>query len=174
MILFTQGIFSDKYQSTKDADFLLLQKPLLQGKRLGFSFIECLLVITILGLLLSFSYSNYLQYLINVRRHEAQTGLMDLANRLEQFWATHHSYEAATIGAKLPTDISETAFSLGKCYILKITLQTRTAFKLEAIPQGVQAQDRECQTLTLNQYGIKDIASGPYGTPLSKGTRCWK
>jgi len=52
-------------------------------KRQGFSLLELMITLTIMGILLGFAYPSYQLYTIRSHRLEGQTALLDLAHRME-------------------------------------------------------------------------------------------
>lgn len=139
----------------------------------GFSLLEVLTIIAILSLLVCLVYPNYSHYLIHARRKDGQIALFDLATRLENFYMLNHSYLNATIAGNSRFTIKNDPFSTEKWYILTISKQTATTFKLAAIPISSQIYDTTCQTLTLDYNGTRDIMQGPLGIPTGTANVCW-
>lgn len=141
----------------------------------GISLIEILIVIIIIGILAGLTYPSYLSYLTKTRRIDGTSALLDLANRMERYYATTFTYATATIGTgNSQTDILSRAESAHKWYGLKIIKQTATSYTLQATPQKSQAlDDKKCQSLTINHLGIKSIREGPRGTPTGRANECW-
>lgn len=148
-----------------------MQYPTYQS---GFTLIELLIVIMLISLLVTLGYPSYQQYLEQARRIDGQAALLDLANRLEEYYAEHNTYATATID----TDNSETDLlpfdtSSAGWYILSIINQNDTTFVIQATPQNAQENDSLCQSLTLNSAGEKGITDGPKGEPAGKIEECW-
>lgn len=116
------------------------------------------------------AYPSYTQYVMSARRVEGQTALLDLANRLEQFFEQHQSYESASINTNTKTDVLDSAETIGHFYQLSISYQSDTTYELKASAIGPQASD-SCQELYFNSRGIKSakMANGV----LSKANFCW-
>lgn len=131
----------------------------------GFSLIELLFVLTMVGVLATIAYPNYSDYLTRTRRLEAQTALLDLASRMEQYHANAQTYQTATV---------QSALSPGGWYALSITQASARTYQLQATPMGVQAhRDTHCQSLTLSNTGIEGVAPGPAGAPTQSARHCW-
>lgn len=140
----------------------------------GFSLIELLIVVTILGILAAFSYSSYRDSIVRARRSDGQTALVELANRLELYYSEQQSYQGATLGTGNASDVSHSIHSPQNWYRLVIALQTDSTFTLHAIPRNAQAHDDLlCQTLTFNSFGVKGIIAGPSGIPTGITAQCW-
>ncbi len=128
-------------------------------KMLGFSLLELLIVISLLLILTRMAYPQYTAYLTRAHRLEGRAALLDLAMRMEEYYAREHTYENASIGRDRPDDLLPHPYSLQGYYQLVITQATATQFSLHAIPTKTQAQrDRRCQTLSFNSQGQKGIA----------------
>lgn len=140
----------------------------------GFTLIEMLIVLAISALLISFAYPAYNHYLESTRRTDGQSALVDLADRMEHYYLEHHTYAGATLETgDADNDVLSTTLSVGGWYRLSITEQDETTFIVQATPQDIQASDILCQSLTLNNIGIKNIASGPIGEPTGTPDVCW-
>jgi len=61
----------------------------------GFSLIELMVVVAIVGILAAIAYSSYSAYTIRQNRSVAQTHLMDVAQRQQQYLLDKRSYAAA-------------------------------------------------------------------------------
>lgn len=139
----------------------------------GFSLIELLIVLLIVGILSLISYPGYREYLIRAHRNEGQTALLDLANRMERYYLDHKTYKTATIGTGTSSDLLSTIATNNHWYNLSIHLATNATYQLIATPAKEQAKDLLCQTLTLNNYGSKGISVGPAGIPTGTARECW-
>lgn len=115
----------------------------------GFTLIEILLVIAIIGILSSIAYPSYNEHLVKVHRTYAITALMDLAGYMEEHHALNNTYKNAA--TKNDADYKN-------YYHLDITKADNNTYLLRATPLGKQAvTDTLCGTLTLNQDGIRNI-----------------
>lgn len=129
----------------------------------GFTLIELLITLAIFGLLLTFAYPAYTQHITKAHRSDAHIALLDLAARMERYYAENNSYQNATL-AKLHVD----AVTPQGFYTLGIAHASENEFLLTASPNGTQAlKDVVCGELTYNELGQKGQAG--------KGTltECW-
>jgi type IV pilus assembly protein PilE len=141
----------------------------------GFTLIESLIVLAIIGILASLAYPSYQNYIIHARRSDGQTALLDLSARLEQYYAQQQTYQTATMNTGTPTDISGTNLSPQGWYTLSIAFQDTSAYTIQASPIHSQAfSDTLCQTFTLNHLGVKGITAGPAGAPKGLVRECWQ
>ncbi|MEX6501656.1 type IV pilin protein [Pseudomonas zhanjiangensis] len=58
----------------------------------GFTLIELMIVIAVIGILAAIAYPNYTEYLNRAKRAEAKTALMAGAQALERYYSIHGSY----------------------------------------------------------------------------------
>jgi type IV pilus assembly protein PilE len=118
-------------------------------KRNGFSLIELLIVIVIVGILASIALPSYRQYIIRSKRRAAQTALVDIANREQQYFIANRAYaDDGDLGYVLPDDVGEN-------YTFDITLDAGPppTFTITFTPTGDQAVDGD---LSLTSEGVKD------------------
>jgi type IV pilus assembly protein PilE len=136
----------------------------------GFSLIELLTVLSIMTILAFMAYPSYTHYLTRAHRVEAQTALLDLAHRLEDYHRQTHTYQTATLGQGKPSDVLHSAQTPGTWYTLRIVNASENDYQLQAIPNDAQAKhDMACGTLTLTRAGEQNIMNHA-GSPV---TSCW-
>ena len=128
----------------------------------GFSLIELLIAIAIMGILASIAYPSYNHYIVKTRRSDAHTALLDLANRMERYFISHNTYAGATLSNMGVNAVTQSGY-----YTLAINNLSDNTYTLTAIPRGVQTEDSSCGTLGLNQLGQKT------STGSLSATECW-
>jgi type IV pilus assembly protein PilE len=116
-------------------------------RRRGFSLLELMITVVIIGILAAVAYPSYMDYVRRGNRSAAQTFMMTIANRQEQYLLTNRSY-AATAALLNLTAPSETA---GK-YTFAVVLPTPTSYTINADAIGNQASDGD---LSLTSAGVK-------------------
>lgn len=119
----------------------------------GFTLLELITVLTIIGMLISISYPVYTQHIIKTRRSSAQVALLQLASGLERYRGIHNSYAGATLA-----DAELSQYTENKYYQLVINHLSDTAYLLQAVPLDSQTADQKCQTLSLDELGNKGIS----------------
>lgn len=123
----------------------------------GFTLIELLIVVAIIGILSSIAVPQYFQYVQKSRRADAQVGLMLEMQSMERCKAANYSYTGCNI-------VNESSPESHYNFSVAIRQQGR-GFTLTATGVGKQANDTECQTLTITDQGIR--------TPSNETTTCW-
>ena len=129
----------------------------------------------IVGILAVTAYPSYRATIARAHRSDGQSALLDLANRMERFYAEHNTYQTAQMATGGDFDVLSQSTSSEKWYTLSISNATDAGYMLKATPRGAQSTlDPHCQSLTFNHLGEKNIASGPNGAPTKTAEYCWR
>lgn len=121
----------------------------------GFTLIELMIVVAVIGILSAIAYPSYTQYVIRGYRVSAQTQMLDIANRQQQFFIANRIYatkdQIETNGFRLETD-------LAKRYDYTITLGTAAvpSYTIQFTAKSNQLNDGN---LTLDSTGTKTPAN---------------
>ncbi len=140
-------------------------------KQTGFTLIELMIVVAIVGILAAIAYPSYQEHIRRANRADAQASLMELAQFMERNYTRLGRYttDAAGTAPALPfTTAPKDGVRL--VYDLSLSAVTATDYTLQATPRagGPMAGDR-CGNLTLNSAGLKG-QSGAGATTAD----CWR
>lgn len=120
------------------------------NKRIGgFTLIEVMIVVAIVGILAAVAYPSYTKYVQKSRRTDATTTLLGAAQHLERCYSQSFKYTGCT---GVPTA------SADGYYTIAAELED-TSFTLTATATGVQASDTTCPVFTLKNTGERTPAS---------------
>ena len=149
-------------------------------KKSGFTLIELMIVVAIIGILTSIAYPSYQESVAKSRRSDATGALLVFANAMERHFTVNNTYLKAG-----GTDASQTNTGLPRpsvfahqqspldggtaLYNLKINAATATSYTLYAERTGAQASDG-CGTLTYTNTGVKGVTSNSGG---HNADSCW-
>ncbi len=131
-------------------------------KQQGFTLIELMVTIAIVGILAAVAYPSYINYVKKGNRADAVDSLLALAGRMETYYMNKDTYAGATINATGTGTVGSNKSKAGS-FTLSITSATAFAYSLTATPLS---SDPECTTLTLNSLGQK-------GATGSASASCW-
>jgi len=111
----------------------------------GFTLIELLIAVVIAGILAAVAYPSYIQHTVKARRVAAESFMLELASRQEQYLldARRYADSNTTLGVSTPTEVAS-------YYTVTVTAdntQTPPTHLVTATPIG--------GTLTYSQAGVK-------------------
>lgn len=126
----------------------------------GFTLIELMIALTIIGVLTMVAFPSYQSYIRKGNRANAQSFMMEVSQRQLQYFLDKRSY-AADLGTLSLTSPS----SVSPYYTITIATEDGPppAFTITATATGDQASDA-CGNLTLTSANVKSS---------STGTSCW-
>lgn len=134
--------------------------------QLGFTLIELMVTVVIVGILSAIAYPSYTQYVLRTNRAETRAILLESVQFLERNYTTANRYDQTSAGAAivLPYLTSPKAGTAKYNLTAAYGAAPAQTFTLSATPTGVMSGDT-CGTYTLDNVGIQ----GSSGTIAE----CW-
>jgi type IV pilus assembly protein PilE len=142
----------------------------LPRKKAGFTLVEVMIVVAIIGVLAAIAIPNYQEYVVKARVNEAVAGLSDMRVKMEQHFQDNRDYRTACVPntvAPLPTNTKYFDFSC--------TFDT-------AVPPNpaiytITATGKNAATgfvYTLDQANTRKTTAVPSGSEWTTSDLCWK
>ena len=130
----------------------------------GFTLIELIIVVAIIGILAAVALPSYREHVVRTNRAMAAGCLMEIAQMTERHYATNLTYNAAPLPALQCTGDLAAEYDFAA-----VITNGGQGFTLEADPRGAQeaSDDARCGTLRLDNTGAKS-ATGSLGV-----AECW-
>lgn len=128
----------------------------MKKNNLGFTLIELMIVIAIIGILAAVGYPAYTSAVKKASRADGIDSLLSLAGRMEEYYMNNDTYVGATVNAAGTGTVGSNKTS-DDLYTLSITSATLFAYSLTATPKTA---DASCGNLTLNSLGQKGVTAG--------------
>ncbi|MEI5639128.1 MULTISPECIES: type IV pilin protein [unclassified Pseudoalteromonas] len=132
----------------------------------GFTLIEVMIVVVIIGILAAVSYPNYTEYVKRGARADAMTILLDAANKQEQYFVDNRSYATDLSDIGVPGTSENGYFTIS---LQGVTTDTFTLVATAA--SGPVRGDSDCPALTIDELGIRGVSGV---TDQAQIDRCWE
>ncbi|MDZ7585439.1 MAG: type IV pilin protein [Thiobacillus sp.] len=132
----------------------------------GFTLIELMITVAIIGILAAIAYPSYTQYVQRANRAEARSILLEAAQFMERNYTMANRYDQDSAGnaLNLPADLSQSPKQGTAKYNIGFAAQAAQTYTLRAVPTGTMTGDA-CGTYTLTNAGVQ----GSGGTQAE----CW-
>jgi len=163
-------------------------KHLHSDRSRGFTLIELMVTVAVIGILAAIAYPSYREYIAKGRRSQATAELMAAHQWMERFYTENFRYDQNNDKPPKPTTDSSlfpSRFSTSPhggdgapAYNLSLSTLDRETYVITAARTGAMANDR-CGDFTVNQLGVKSVVDGTYDTgafptPAAAASACWR
>jgi type IV pilus assembly protein PilE len=135
----------------------------------GFSLIELLVVLVIMGVLSAVALPGYTRYVQRGHRTEAMAALLESQHFMERYYSANGQYLSPANAVPLLPQRLQGIPSQGTVrYQLSVREATLNSYVLQAVPEGSMAGD-VCGSLTINQAGLRGVLNSTRSV-----AECWR
>ena len=131
-------------------------------KQRGFSLIELMVTVAIVGTLAAIAIPSYNSYVRRSKRADAKVALTSLAQQYERCYTRYNAYNNGGCNVALGTPTPNKAYTIAADPGGTNDAQN---FAIMATPTGDQVKDTACGTFKLNSAGVKTVTGA--------ATNCW-
>ncbi len=130
----------------------------------GFTLLELMIVVAIIGILASVAIPAYSTYILKSQRTKAVTSLLEVASRQARYYTAENKYanNMTLLG------YSANPLPVDEVFSVSVAAVTADGFSIQAAPINKQVKD-VCGTFQLNELGQKSLTGGT-GTVAE----CWR
>ena len=133
----------------------------------GFTLIELMVVVAVVGILASIAYPSYQDYVRRSNRTQAISVLMESSQFLERNFTEANRYDQNAAGTAISLPFNQSPKEGSATYGITVASASATTFSLAATPiAGTVSASDACGTLTLNNLGQKGVGGLDVST-------CW-
>lgn len=143
----------------------------------GFTLMELMITVAIIGILTAIAYPNYTAYVQKSRRADAQVALNEIVQRQENYFLRNFSYANSLNQLGYVNTSPEGYYSLAMATVTPAACDGSNSNRCESysvtatpVVGNVQAADNECQSFSLDNRGSRQ-AKNKDG---NSSEQCWR
>ncbi len=153
-------------------------------RQAGFSIIELMIVVAIIGLLAGIGIPSYREHVTKGKRAEGKAALIAAASRLERYYTQNNCYPSPSCGSPVSSDSAAALTNTGingfsgdaadtskAAYNISLTV-TPQVYTITAVPRSPFV-DTKCGNLTLSNTGRKWTQSNGTSDDTTRVDGCW-
>ncbi len=140
----------------------------LRGQSQGFTLVELMAVVIVIGILGIIAVPSYRQYMMRAQRTEAKTALLQMATNQERFYLQNNTYTTDLVALGFAGGVSDSGV-----YTLAVPVADANTYQATAVPtvggglNGVgMSADVDCALFSINAQGVRAAAPDP-------NSQCW-
>ncbi|HHW52396.1 type IV pilin protein [Acinetobacter towneri] len=132
----------------------------------GFTLIEILIVVAIIGILAMIAYPSYTQYVIKTKRVDAQSKMMEISQKLMQYKTANGTYSGVSLTDSKIYGASVFPATGDSTYTFDLSVPNANSWILTATPVNTSTQNGN-GSIAINSQGQKCWTKGSSCLPTA-------
>ncbi len=147
----------------------------------GFTLIELMIVVALIGVLSMIAFPSYQQYLAKARRADVRSVLLEAGQWMERHYTENLKYDTNTAGTAIadlfPSTLKQSPREGTSAYTIAVSAAAARTYTITATrrPGGSMATDK-CGDYQITNTGVKGNVnySSEFSTAQAAASTCWK